>query len=88
MPLTYNPSKRQRNLLTQKQKCKNFISNFEIHNRQFHEFLNEFYQFGFCSNRVGLCTTRVIFEANEGIYSIKFGYCISLNTETKLLKLR
>ena len=53
---------------------------------QFFEFLNVFYQFGFSSNRVRLCTMRAIFEANEEIYSIK--YCISVNTENKLLKLR
>ena len=55
---------------------------------QFYEFLNEFYQFGFSSNRVRLCTMRATFEANEDIYSIKYGYCISVNTETKLLKPR
>ena len=37
---------------------------------------------------VCICTMRVNFEANEGIYSIKYGYCIYVNTETKLLKLR
>ena len=33
-------------------------------------------------------TMRAIFEANEDIYSIKYGCCISVNTETKILKLR
>ena len=49
--------------------------------------INEFYQFYCSSNRVRLCTTRAIFEANEDIYSMKYGDCISVNTETKLLKL-
>ena len=47
-----------------------------------------FFQFGFSSNKVRLCTMIAIFEANEDIYSIKFGYYISVNTETKSLKLR
>ena len=39
---------------------------------QFYEFLNEFYQFGFSSNRVRLCTMRAFFEANEDIYFIRY----------------
>ena len=35
-----------------------------------------------------LCTMRAFFEANEDIYSIKYGCCISVNTETKMLKIR
>ena len=54
----------------------------------FHGFLNEFYIFGFSSNKVRLCTMIAIFEANEDIYSMKYGYYISVNAETESLKLR